>query len=110
MKGPSRTPKALLPFLHAGPEPRKGSTGRKVKVIDLRGIGVLIEVLLGEQHRTTFENGYAFVDSPASGAGDKRARVDGSAVASVATGDMTRWVGALRAASACIGALARRSR
>jgi hypothetical protein len=95
-----RSPKLLQPCTFD--LPRKGGTGAKLpkqRAIDLHGVEELVRHFDSE-NIDSFRQNYAFVEheEAGSGAGEKRARVGASAVASAASGDETRWVGAFPAA------------
>ena len=81
--------------------PRAQGRGRasKQRVIDLHGVEELVRHFDSE-NIDSFRQNYEFVEreEAGSGVGEKRARVGASAVASAASGDETRWVGAFPAA------------
>ena len=97
-----RSPLPIQKRTYEFPRAQGGGRAPKQRAIDLHGVEELVRHFYTEDIES-FRDNYGFVDreTPALGVGDKRARVGASAVASAASGDETRWVGAFPAACRC---------
>ena len=87
MREPRSIPEAIKACMSEPPLRRKGSHGKKLRVIDFHGIGVIVHYLGGHAALATFENNYEYLDEPSSGAREKRRRVDGPADAGQPSAD-----------------------